>query len=324
MKSPKGKNMLVPVYDILNCGPKKRFVANGKLVHNSDKINLQNLPSRGDNANKLKKAILAPEGYVVIDSDSSQIEARIVAWLAGQSDLVQAFENKEDVYKIMASSIYNKPVADITASERFVGKTTILGAGYGMGAGKFQAQLKTFGVGIELDECQRIISKYRQTYGKIPELWEQAQKCLVSINTNRYADLGIKGVLEFSAEHKGFKLPNGLWQRYESLYKTINEKGYDQYQYKTRKGIVYLYGGKLVENICQALARCVIAEQMVKIGNKYKVVLTVHDAVACVVPESEAVQAREYIEECMRWRPKWAQTLPLNCESGVGKSYGEC
>jgi DNA polymerase I-like protein with 3'-5' exonuclease and polymerase domains len=588
--------------------PIKYYAAHTGRWGGDDKINLQNLPSRGDNANKLKKAILAPEGYVVIDSDSSQIEARIVAWLAGQSDLVQAFENKEDVYKIMASSIYNKPVADITASERFVGKTTILGCfgadtkvltnygwkrivevkttdmvwdgeewvthqgvvpkglrevvtaygidatpeheiltghgwrewsevttnhflfqsalrkansplsdgnstssqpdapqdgtplcgvhvggkplltaitlkqkelhdvipalkgratehvksiggtkilfriwntandcltalqvalhgviqplakhtyimavgglpftnrgvqteknfyatllplkdgrsqpetltastttggmnratyvsqhglkmqvtnvqqgqckkklmtydiayagsrnrftiatdvgnlivhncGYGMGAGKFQAQLKTFGVGIELDECQRIISKYRQTYGKIPELWEQAQKCLVSINTNRYADLGIKGVLEFSAEHKGFKLPNGLWQRYESLYKTINEKGYDQYQYKTRKGIVYLYGGKLVENICQALARCVIAEQMVKIGNKYKVVLTVHDAVACVVPESEAVQAREYIEECMRWRPKWAQTLPLNCESGVGKSYGEC
>ena len=63
---------------------------------------------------------------------------------------------------------------------------------------------------------------------------------------------------------------------------------------------------------------------MLRIAKRYKVVLTVHDAVACIVPEAEADEALKYVEECMRWRPDWAQTLPLNCEAGAGKSYGDC
>lgn len=304
--------------------PIKYYAAHTGRWGGADKINLQNLPSRGVNANKLKLSITAPEGYVVIDADSSQIEARIIAWLAGQDDLVTAFENKEDVYKIMASQIYNKPIEKITDSERFVGKTTILGAGYGMGAQRFQDQLKTSGVKLTLDECKHIINTYRSTYVAIPALWAQAQTCLEAIHTNKHADIGAVPVLEFSAKDKGFKLPNGLWQRYDTLYKKSTPDGYGEFVYKTRKGDVKLYGGKLVENLCQALARCVIAEQMVKIAKRYKVVLTVHDAVACIAPKAEAVEAQQYVEESMRWRPEWAKTLPLNCESGLGNSYGDC
>jgi DNA polymerase I-like protein with 3'-5' exonuclease and polymerase domains len=304
--------------------PIKYYAAHTGRWGGDDKINLQNLPSRGLNANKLKLSITAPKGYVVIDADSSQIEARIIAWLAGQDDLVAAFENKEDVYKIMASAIYNKPVEDVNKEERFVGKTTILGAGYGMGAQRFQDQLKTSGVELTLDECKHIINTYRSTYSKIPDLWAQAQTCLEAIHTNKHADIGAVPVLEFSSADKGFKLPNGLWQRYDTLYKRSKSDGYDEFVYKTRKGDVKLYGGKLVENLCQALARCVIAEQMVKISKRYKVVLTVHDAVACIAPKVEAVEAQQYVEECMRWRPEWAKTLPLNCESGLGNSYGDC
>jgi DNA polymerase len=289
-----------------------------------DKINLQNLPSRGANGNKLKQSIRAPAGYLLIDSDSSQIEARILAWLAGQDDLVTAFANGEDVYKIMASSIYAKPAEEITKEERFVGKTTILGAGYGMGAAKFQAQLKTFGVDTDLEEAKRIITVYRETYPRIPELWKQAQKCLGCIVTKTVSNLGRAGVLEFDPSRSGFLLPNGLWQRYDGLTKQIDETGKEQYVYPTRRGTVKIYGGKIVENICQALARCVIAEQLVKINSKYKVVLTVHDAVACVAKKEIAQQARDYVEQCMRATPKWADGLPLNCESGMGESYGDC
>jgi DNA polymerase len=104
----------------------------------------------------------------------------------------------------------------------------------------------------------------------------------------------------------------------------LDSTGKEQYEYRTRKGPVKIYGGKVVENLCQAIARCVIAEQMIRIAKRYKVVLTVHDAVACIALEAEAEQAQKYVEECMRWRPDWAATLPLNCESGVGKNYGEC
>ena len=304
--------------------PIKYYAAHTGRWGGDDKINLQNLPSRGQNGGKLKMAIEAPEGYVIIDSDSSQIEARTVAWLAGQQDLVDAFEKGEDVYKIMASAIYGKNIADITKEERFVGKTTILGAGYGMGAIKFQAQLKTFGTDIPLNECQRIISVYRSTYDKIPALWRQAQSCLEAIITHSGASFGVVDVIQFDPASSGFLLPSGLYQKYDGLQKIFDAEGKTQYQYKTRKGMTKMYGGKLVENICQAVARCVIAEQMLKIAKKYKVVLTVHDAVACIAKEEEAKEAQQYVEECMRWRPDWAQTLPLNCESGMGRSYGEC
>lgn len=269
-------------------------------------------------------AIEAPEGYVIIDSDSSQIEARTVAWLAGQNDLVEAFDKGEDVYKIMASAIYGKDESEITKEERFVGKTTILGAGYGMGGAKFQAQLKTFGVEMSADECARIISVYRNRYSKVPALWRQAQQCVEALVTRQGASFGEVDAVVFDAAQGGFLLPSGLWQRYEGLTKVFDPEGKAQYQYKTRKGVVKIYGGKVVENICQAVARCVIAEQMLKIAKRYKVVLTVHDAVACIAKEDEAKEAQEYVEQCMRWRPTWCQTLPLNCESGVGRSYGDC
>jgi DNA polymerase len=304
--------------------PIKYYAAHTGRWGGDDKINLQNLPSRGQNAGKLKSAIKPPEGYVIIDSDSSQIEARTVAWLAGQTDLVEAFENGEDVYKIMASAIYGKEAADISKEERFVGKTTILGAGYGMGAEKFQNQLKVFGVDIPLDECKRIISVYRQTYEKIPALWRQAQTCVEAIITGNGANFGAVDAVTFSPSERGFLLPSGLWQRYEGLEKVYDPEGKEQYQYKTRKGVVKIYGGKVVENICQAVARCVIAEQMTRINKKYRVVLTVHDAVACIAPAEEAKEAQQYVESCMRWRPDWAATLPLNCESGIGENYGSC
>jgi DNA polymerase len=318
--------------------PIKYYAAHTGRWGGDDKINLQNLPSRGNNAGKLKHAIQAPEGYVVIDCDSSQIEARTVAWLAGQEDLLETFRKnneekaagvktkdmKYDPYKTMAASIYNKDVGDITDAERFVGKTTILGAGYGMGAKKFQVQLKTFNVPIEEDEAQRIINVYRTTYDKIPALWKQGQKCIEAMVTGSAANYGVVDAVKFDARRQGFLLPSSLWQRYEGVRKTTTPDGNEEFVYDTRNGAVKIYGGKLTENICQAVARCVIAEQMVKIGKKYRVVLTVHDAVCCVAPEEEADEARAYVEECMRWRPDWAQTLPLNCESGVGKSYGEC
>ena len=287
----------------------------------SDKINFQNFPSRGENAGKLKKAILAPEGHVIIDCDSAQIEARVLAWFAGQDDLVEAFKNGEDVYKIMASAIYRKAREEVTPSERFVGKTTILGAGYGMGSAKFQAQLKTFGVSVSAEESARIISTYRETYPSIPTLWKSGSTAIDAMTKGRTATWG-NGCISIDAE--GILMPNGLYQRYKNLRKVRDKDGKDQYIYDSRKGAVKLYGGKLTENICQGLARCIIGEQLIKISRKYRVVLTVHDAVACVAPKEEAQEAMAYVMECMRYVPTWAQGIPLNCEAGMGESYGDC
>lgn len=303
--------------------PIRYYAAHTGRWGGDDKINMQNLPSRGENANKLKKAILAPEGHVMIDADSSQIEARVLAWLAGQDDLVEAFAQGKDVYKKIAAVIYGKTEDEITKPERFMGKTTVLGCGYGMGAAKFQAQLKAYGVEVELEECRRIIDVYRRSNDAIVRLWRQAQNALVNMSRGDHAQLGRPGILEIIPTETAIKLPSGLLMRYDDLRFSEGEKGVE-FHYQTRKGRTRIYGGKVIENVCQAIARCIIAEQMLRIAKKYPVVMTVHDAIACVVPEREAHEAQRFVEECMRWTPEWAAGLPVNCESGVGKSYGDC
>jgi DNA polymerase len=303
--------------------PIRYYAAHTGRWGGDDKINLQNL-KRGS---ILKNAICAPDGFMMVDSDSSQIEARTVAWLAGQDDLVEAFENGKDVYKIMASAIYGKEESEITKDERFVGKTTILGAGYGMGASKFQAQLKTFGVSVEADEAARIIQVYRETYPEIPKLWREAGRALDAIAEDKTCDLGRKGVVVVDGK-RGIRMPNGLYIKYPNLRTRTNDDDKDEYVYDTKRGRAVIpnkiYGGKVVENLCQGLARTIIGEQMLMIAKKYRVVMTVHDAIAIVAPENEIQSAQEYVELCMRIRPSWAMELPLNCESGHGKSYGEC
>jgi DNA polymerase len=188
-----------------------------------------------------------------------------------------------------------------------------------MGADKFQTQLLGFGTDVSLAECNRIIDVYRKTYPQIPQLWKQAGRCLDAMIRGNINTIGVRpNALSIDAEN-GFLLPNGYFLQYHGLSKSGTE-----YVYKSRTGYTRIYGGKVVENLCQALARCVIGEQMVRMSKKYRVVLTVHDAVACIVPEAEALEAQKYIESCMRWTPEWATELPLNCESGIGKSYGEC
>jgi DNA polymerase len=300
--------------------PLRYYAAHTGRWGGDDKVNMQNLPRKSP----LKKAMLAPEGYTFIDCDSSQIEARTLAWLAGQDDLVDAFTRGEDVYKIMASRIYNKPTEDITDPERFVGKTTILGAGYGMGPPKFKAQLKTFGVDTPLSQCERTIAVYRETYHRIPALWRQGQDAIQAMLDGKTAPLGKDGVVLVNA--LGIRLPNGLYLKYPNLRSRMGDKGKPEFVYDQKRGRAVipnrLYGGKLIENVCQALARIIIGEQMLMISRRQKVAMTVHDAVGSIVPDADADEGRAFVEQCMRVQPKWATGLPLNCESKMGKSYG--
>jgi len=303
--------------------PLRYYAAHTGRWGGSDKINMQNLP-RGS---ELKFAMLAPQGYKFVDSDLSQIEARTLAWLAEQEDLLTAFERGDDVYKIMASAIYNKPVEDIDKDERFVGKTTILGCGYGMGAAKFRAQLKTFGKDLPQEECERIIEVYRSTYPKIPELWRAASKALDAMINNQSSPIGRVGAITVEGT-AGIRLPNGLYLKYPNLRKVNNEEGRTEMVYDTKRGRTTIdnriYGGKAIENICQALARIVIGEQLLRVAKKYKVAMTVHDAIGCIVPEAEEHTGKEFVEMVMKVRPKWAQDLPLDCEAFTGDSYGGC
>lgn len=122
---------------------------------------------------------------------------------------------------------------------------------------------------------------------------------------------------------EGILLPNGFYLHYPEITRDTSEAK-SRIVYKSRRGPVSVWGGSIVENIVQALARCVIGEQMLLISERYRPALTVHDAVVVVVPEDELDEALAYVIECMNTRPSWAPGLPITCEAKYGLSYGAC
>jgi DNA polymerase len=292
-----------------------------------DKVNFQNLPSRDKKKKALKRAIIPPEGYMVMNSDSSQIEARVLVWLAGQDDVVAQFASGEDVYSVFATAVYEKPITKENPTERFVGKTCILGLGYGTGAAKLRHTLATsqpVSVQVDEDEAKRIVGVYRERNNKVIELWGEADQMLetmMSEDIKTPLSLGKHGCLSYDSD--GVILPNGLRIRYPNLRREW-EDGKSRIVYDSRKGPVSIWGGTVIENVVQALARIIVGVQMLEIKNHYPVVLTVHDAAVVVVPEDEITSATELVTGMMSKAPSWADGLPVACECKSGRTYGDC
>ena len=301
-----------------------------------DKLNLQNLPSRGNTT--IRRALKAPPGQMLISCDSSQIEARTVAWVAGQDDLVQAFRDKRDVYSEFASEVYGRAITKADKVERFVGKTCVLGLGYGMGAEKFRRTLEIgqggINVVIDINEAERIVRLYRQKNWKIVQFW---QKC-----GNALKDMLYGGANELHPQvrydKQGIRLPNGFYVRYPALRETANGFMYISdartYQKALKDRVLTgsppddiawtrIYGGKVTENIVQALAALVIREQMAAAGMHFKVAFQVHDEIIIAVPEDNALADQVKLEALMSNAPKWAPDLPVACESGMAANYGD-
>ena len=288
-----------------------------------NKMNLQNLKRGGE----LRRSILAPKGHVVVVADSAQIEARVLAWLSQQMDIVNAFATKQDVYKLMASVIYNVPVEDVTKDQRFIGKICVLGLGYGMGPQKLQQTLKqgTMGppVDISEDECRRIVGIYRQKNWKIKAFWKKMDQVITNMT------LGIEskeGPLEIG---KGFiRLPNGMFLQYFGLHGTAEITRDDlvmtETTYLTRTGRTKLYGGLLTENVVQALARVIIAEQMLKIHDAgYRIVTMAHDEIVIIAKKKDAKKALDFMIKTMSTPPDWAPDLPLAAEGDFADCYSK-
>lgn len=296
-----------------------------------DKINLQNLGrikylgdgSQDPESGWLRRSIVAPEGHVIIAADLSNIEARIVATLAGQHDLVEGFRQKKDIYSDFAGRVYQRPInKKDNPDERFVGKTCILGLGYGMGWLKLLTQLTLAKAkGIDEASVKRMVYLYRDTYKEIPNLWsvlEQylrkaiAPDCMVTY-----------GPLTFL--HERIILPNGMPIIYPELRlekdklvftsKRAKEEGFDN----------SLWGGAVTENVSQGIARIIITAAELRLARAgLPAALQVHDELVYCVPEKHAERCKKAIELSLRARVDFMPTLPVDCEVGIGKTYAEC
>jgi DNA polymerase len=301
-----------PVWDIVNCGPRNRFVANGKIISNSggNRLNLQNLP-RGS---ELRNAIVAPQGYTLVASDMSQIEARMLAWFAKDQKLLNIFASGKDPYSEAASLIFNKHInKKDNPDERFIGKSAVLGLGYGMGAEKFKLYCALQGRDLSQDFCTNIVETYRLTYHKIPQFWNY-MKQMMYVLAHDSRPIGYN--LETKNQH--LTLPSGRALHYEGL-QYIEQEG----QWRLLNG-KKVYGALLVENIVQAAARDVLAEKILTIEQRYPVVLHTHDEVVALVPTPETEAAAAWIHQQMITPPAWCADIPLDAETHTGQTYGEC
>jgi DNA polymerase len=280
----------------------------------TDKINLQNVP-RGST---LKKAIVAPDGYVIVGADLSNIELRVGLYFAGQIDKVAMLAEGRDLYRDFIAPIFGVAYEEVNDDQRFIGKTSQLSLIYGTGHKKLRNAIKVLsGKDIGEDLAQTLVNRYRTEYTKVKESWYEGEKVLQHIRDHYIFKFGEVLPLEVMGQH-GIILPSGLHLRYPDLHQ-VEENGRTEWRYKVRKKLERIHGPKCYQNTIQALARCVMGEAMVRINKKYPAALTIHDAVYCVVPEEEADEAKRFIITELRVPPAWAMDLPLDAEGGYGR-----
>lgn len=285
------------------------------------KLNKQNLRKDG----KLRRALKAPDGTLLATADESQVEARLVAWFCGQRDLVEQFANGEDVYSTFATSVYGYPCSKATRPERFIGKTSILGLGFGMGADKFnstvevQSRLQHINVEMDVNEAQRVVTLYRTNYPYIPAMWRFLNDTVIPIlASGGKIAFGPNGVI--CAEDHTLILPNDMRLYYHDLQ---NKDGDWWFKYGKRQK--KLFGGKLLENIIQALARIIVMDAGVRIRQKTGLAwcLQVHDELGYIVPAPSAGKFAKYLEKELVVPPVWGPGIPLAAESAVGANFAD-
>jgi hypothetical protein len=283
-----------------------------------DKLNLQNLP-RG---NSLRFAIEAPLGMECVVADLSQVEARITAALCGEAKLTNAFTMGLDVYSVFASDLFGREITKENKHERFIGKQCILGLGFNMSWQKFQGTMKSFGTVLADADAKRTVYFYRDQYKAIVNSWNHLDQMIVAMASGDTVPWGPVTFMKGRCV-----LPNGMQLHYPDLQRDyIDAKGNHwrgwSYDYRgKRKG---LYGGALLENIVQALARIILVDAELELARrKHYAALSVHDELIYVCKEAHAHVMEKALSYVLTRDVPWLPELTLACESDIGKSYGD-
>lgn len=281
-------------------------------------------------SNALRGCIIASPGKELFCADFNAIEVRVLFWVANHTKGLRAFTEKRDLYKEMAAIIFNKKIEDVTDSERHLGKTVILGAGYGLGVMKFFESCNAAGTIISEELAESSIQNYRNTHSAVPLLWKNLEKAAV------YAVLNPKKVVSIN-HTKWFmrndflvcELPSG---RCLSYYKPVVK---NEYVFKKLKPVLYhwgsnsvtkkwelqkTWGGTLTENVVQAIARDLMVEAQYRVEvNGYDLLLSVHDE---LLAEREInFGDLEEFENLMSEIPEWAPGCPVVAKGWRGNRY---
>jgi DNA polymerase len=293
-------------------------------------MNPQNMPTdRGSKGkSKLRYSLVAPEGHVVSAADLGQIEARLTAWICDDQDLLTQFRDKKDPYALLAEEIFARNIdPKVDTMERFIGKTGVLGLGYGAGVPKFHNMVisdsRKFGIDLKgmwtYELADRTVATYRRLRRRIVNNgWYRLDRIIAS------AWVGKSGPVKFgpcTISYGKISLPNGLSLNYAHPHWDAETQEY-WYTYGRRRHKIY--GAKMLENIVQALARIVIMNAALRLDAKgYRFILQAHDELVFILPKAGLDEAKQIIHSELIKPPSWALTVPLKAEVGSGPSYGE-
>lgn len=282
--------------------------------------NYQNIPARGAGS-EIRQAIVAPPGHSVVVGDSANIELRVAMAAAGQSDVVAKLAAGVDLYCDFASKLFGRAVTKEDKTERMLGKIAMLSLQYGAGNVKFKDMVRTqAGMLITEEEAGRIVNLYRSVHSKVQKLWWYCGSDVLPAINNMQLLTPVDVHGWFLTNEDGFSLPGYPGVCYNNLKK--DSEG--QWSYESGRTRVKIYGAKVVENLCQHAARHIVMWQTARINEKYPVALSVHDEVVCVVSDDKVQECIDYMTECLSLAPKWCRgVIPLACEVGHGKSYGD-
>ena len=334
-----------------------RFAAGTSDAVKSDSTNLQNLSKRGSDKT-LRMSVKTPAGYKLIACDSAQIEARVLAWLAGEQWMLKAFRDRTDPYCEMASSIYGEPYeviyswtkgahahapeADVDLKAKYkqyrnVGKTAVLQLGYYAGAGRFSMYLQQQGITLGNSqeeherEAQRVVNVYRGRNRAICEFWRKCQTLLENLRMGRTGTFA-RGLFQCSGQYDIFGhkapaiiLPDCFPLVYPNLRLQRGADGRPEYVYdcmeKGRKVTKHIHSGIVCNNVVQATAFAIIRYQACLINERYPIRINIHDSLGVLAPENEAEECKAFMQQCMRQLPPWAEGLPIDCEAEIGEDF---
>jgi DNA polymerase family A len=317
------------------------------------KMNMQNMPTvRGSKGkSKLRQSLIVPDDCRVVTCDLAQIEARICAWICGCTTLVDEFARNLDPYSRLATAIFGYPVdrkkknpdgSLMFPIEGFIGKTGILGLGYGAGKDKFDTMVTQSARKDGLDLTgkydrslgDKAVDAYRARYWQIRQAWTRLNSIVAGPWSSPHGGTAKFGPCVIS--YGDVTLPSGLSLCYADPRQEIvvNADGEVRTEFRYRYGKFFhrLYGAKLLENIVQALARIVVMNAALRIRDRgrhtkypedYFFALQAHDELVFVVHKTEVDNLRSVVLEEMKRPPSWGKDIPLNAELGEGANYGE-
>lgn len=273
----------------------------------------------------VRPLIRASEGSSLVIADYSSIEARVLAYLAGQHDLLDQFRSGEDIYCSFASKIFGKQITKADKRERMVGKVGILGLGYGMGALKFQATLLDWcGMEVSLKFAQNVVDTYRGSYGRIKSFWYELENGAIDCMRGEKRD-------ETPWTLEGGRLTYTLCSGRDISYQRpwLSAGKYDNQALNYWKPLgpkmfrTNTYSGKLAENIVQATARDIMASAMLELDEAgYDILLTVHDEIIIESSDNNDLGLTlKTVEGIMSQQRDWHLGLPLAVEGFVTKRF---